>query len=914
MIVRELITRLGFSTDKREADKYDSMLNRLRAAADKAASKAAADETKRLSQLARAETQTARMRGAQAKAIQDAEAREARIESVRARNRNAQERFTNSQVRADRQQARMQEQHLQRLSAAKQREMEASQRRRATLQHQQERADASALKAVQARTNAQRRADQAFRAASARNAQSATLASARVGSVNARLASAQLTSAQRLANLRARHATAQTASAQRLANAQARHVTTQQAAQSRLQAQAGRDSMQRITAQRRLDQTIANGNHRREMDARRLSAFEARQAAMRRAEILRENNLRRQGRRDAQQSRIGGFVGGALGVGIGSLGIANAAGRVDEMVAVNTRLDSVFNPEESTSRNARLQDIALQTGVNKSVLGDMAYKTMRAKDSIGMKDLDQERILNIVQALGVDAATSGSSTEATNSALIQLFQGIESDRLGGQELNSVREQLPTVARTLMENLGFTDMGQLRKKAAEKGPGKGLTGKMVLEAFEKAYPDSAAKIKNIPTTFGRTMNQLSEMWNFFLLDMEKGAHLTKRFNEVMLGLAQTMMDGVNKIVVAMGGWGRASSALIAIIAGTVIPLIVKLGFTLLTWLGPLALLALPLALLFDSILEFARRYPEEWAAGMAKMKEAMGNLVDSIMYALGARLKPFANASESKPLGAIALENKGNGVVGYNGKEYKTSDAALQQAILADNPEWAKKFAETGGRIRISEGGQFKNELQTLKGGEAAMGTDWGSMLKEIAEKIQKLADWFQGDGKNKTDEVITQLKRIGDFMGTMLGLLGQQQKFVEENPNGAKAWGALAKLGDNPFNPLGVPTAVGEIGSAGMGAFQDWLRNMQGDTPRNNARYNQIAYEGGYPGRAGGPTIDKVEVNVRVEQAADEPFIKTVGDSAGRAIDNAVRGSRSNTQGIFPMGSTSMEDTARSTN
>jgi tape measure domain-containing protein len=875
MIVRELITRLGFKTDQREADKYERLLNKLRAGADKAATKAASDETKRLQQLARAEAATARMRGAQAKAIQEAQKREAQLEAQRQAARQRQERFDRSQERFKATAARSEQRHLQQLNSARIRNDDMARRRAQQTQQMNDRNDQRSLRAIQVRLNAQRRADQMHRASAMRISQAAVSASTR------------------LAQLQSRHAAQQIAQGARLHGVQMRNAATQRQAQQRLQ------------------DTILNGQHRQQMNAARMAAFDARQAALRRAEILRENNLRAAGRRRSSVGRrgegggLGGAFGGALGVGVGALGVADAAGRIDSMTAVNTRMDMVFDPAQATSRNARLQQVALNTGVNKSVLGDIAYKTMRAKDSIGMGDLTQERVLNIAEAVGTDAAMSGSSPEATNAALIQLFQGIESDRLGGQELNSVREQLPTVARTLMKQLGFTNMGQLRAKAAEKGVGKGLTGKMVLGALEASYPEVAEKQKHIPMTFARSLNKASEMWNFFLLDIEKGAHLTKQFDTVLIGLVGTLFDGIKRIVVSLGGWQRAANVLIAIVGGALIPLMIKLGASFLAWMGPLALLALPLSLLFDSLLEFARKYPEEWKAGTDKMKEALGNLVDSILYAMGARLKPFQN-SNAQPLGAVSLTNKGNGVVAYNGKEYKTDDAALGQAILADHPEWAEKFKESGGRIRVSTGGKFTNELQTLKGGEAAMGLDWGSIIGKVAENIQKLADWFQGEGKTKADDALKQLTRIGDLLSDFLRLINGGGSV--SSPNGANFADALRRLGsDNSLSTgLGLGPFISAMTSSGLGAIQDGLHRMTGEDKNNLYLANQSTSANGATGTWGSTSIDKVEVNVHMPQKpTEESFIKNIGNNTRKALNSATGGGQSAPLGMFPIENTS---------
>lgn len=836
MIVRELITRLGFTTDSREANKYDALLKKLRDSADKAAKKAAADTATIIGKLARAEAAVARTRGAQAKAIQEAQQREARLETIRERNRQRQEKHDQSLQRMARTAHNSDIARAQSLAAARKRFDDAQLRRDAAMSAFHAATQARALRAIQVRTNAQRRADQVLQAGQAR-------------AHNAQIRSTQV---QAAADARMRH------------------------------------------AQHSAQQRYALGQSRQ-------AAFDARQAAMRRREIIQEqqaqqrlNNLRRQAHSGNGGGRFGELAATAASAGgIGYL-VGDAAQRVDEMSRYSTRLNSQFDKTTSTSRDAELQRIAMLAGVDATTVGEVAYKTMRSASSIGIKGMTQGRALDVTEAVGLGSALSGSSSEATNAALIQLFQGIESNRLGGEELRSVMEQTPELARAIMKQGGYKDMGAFRA-ASKNGD---ITGKVVVESLEKALPELRARAGEIPITFNRTFAQLSTRLNYFLLDAQNAANITGKFNEAITGLADSLEKKLRSLVASMGGWEVATEKLVAIIAGTAIPIIVRLGMTILSYLGPVALLAGPLILIFSSMMEFARMYPKQWENALGRLKSAFEYFIESVLYAFGQRLKPFGQTSRNA-VAKIPLEDKGNGIVGYKGKEYRADDAALMNAVSADYPQYADQIKKGGARLRVAYGKDAKNnsEIQKLPGGETS-GSSWEAIMLGTANVLKDMGTWFQGDGKTYLMQTATEMRRAANAIWALAQKLG-----VTEGADGvgsAAKPSALQQIGSGTMQILSGDVVNGykTYGSGVMDGLTNWMK------PSDPTPMVIPTPDGGYSRR--GAQIDKVEVNVQVQQAAGEQFIKNVGDMTKSAIQNATGGRSSNgTVGVMPMENTS---------
>lgn len=810
MIVRELITRLGFTTDQRGADQYDRRLRKLREDAEKSAQKLSATEAQRIARMARAETSVARLRGAQFKALQETERRELGLEQQRQRGRERAEAHQRRMERLKRQDDRAQHRHLNALAAARQREADAQRRR-----------------------------------------------------------------TQALANMQELHA-----------NRQLRQLQVRNHAENRLQ-------MQRETAARR-----------HAMNTSRQAAFDQRQAHMRRAELLREENIRLRNLQIQRQTAAigrnaratgGGFMAAGIGAGVSGYGLAALAGRVDEMTGYNTRLNTYFGTADAASRDRELFSLAQLGGMSVASAGNIAYKTQRSASALGIEGMNRDRALGVTEAIALGSALSGSSSEAVNAALIQLFQGIESNRFSGEELRSVMEQTPELARAIATGAGYANLGDFRN-AAHAGE---LTGKVVIEALEKQLPELRARAGEIPITFSRTAQQMSNTINMLLLDMQKGADVTGKFNRAFMSLVNSMDRKIREIVANMGGWEVATEKLVSVIAAVAIPVIIRLAMTIATYMGPLALLAAPLAFVFSSLLEFARKYPNEWQEGIAKIRNALSNLIDSILYVLGMRLKPY-NSANATELGRINLTNKGNGIVEYEGKEYRNDSAELSQAILANNPGMADQIRREGGRMRIMQGDKLLAEVQTLPGGDTAAST-WVSAMEVLSTGINDLATWFT-DTKPTFVRIADNLGRVADLLGRIPGLADVGGRVGSAGKIGSGVLdvlsGEVTQGGKKMVSGAYELSPVAAVLGAASELKDEMTYNARRRTSSENLRYT------GANGNQMNVRIENIDVHVK-EAGTRESFIQAVNSAGKEAISQAL-----GRQGpfVYPI-----EDTSRAT-
>lgn len=121
--------------------------------------------------------------------------------------------------------------------------------------------------------------------------------------------------------------------------------------------------------------------------------------------------------------------------------------------------------------------------------------------------LSEEQLFTITEAINKSFVVSGSSATEASSAILQLSQGMASGVLRGEELNSVLENSPRLARAIADGLGVT-IGQLREMGAEGE----LTAAKVSQALLSTAHEIEAEFEGMPVTISRVWQGLSNDLN------------------------------------------------------------------------------------------------------------------------------------------------------------------------------------------------------------------------------------------------------------------------------------------------------------------------------------------------------------------------------------------------------------------
>lgn len=171
----------------------------------------------------------------------------------------------------------------------------------------------------------------------------------------------------------------------------------------------------------------------------------------------------------------------------------------DAMTSLNARL-ALVTASYADFQRAQRQVIAVaqetRTGLGQTA--DLFTSLSRSTEALGAT---QDDVLKVTRTINQAIVVSGTSAEAAAGALVQLGQAFSSGVLRGDELASVIEGAPRLARAIADGLGIT-VGQLRQLGAE---GK-LTAEKVFSAIQKGGAAINSEFERMPLTVGQAMTQ------------------------------------------------------------------------------------------------------------------------------------------------------------------------------------------------------------------------------------------------------------------------------------------------------------------------------------------------------------------------------------------------------------------------
>jgi tape measure domain-containing protein len=151
------------------------------------------------------------------------------------------------------------------------------------------------------------------------------------------------------------------------------------------------------------------------------------------------------------------------------------------------------------STQSKLFSLAKETRTSFGGTIEIFTRMARATESL---NISQERLFRITETVNKATIVSGANAREAEQGLIQLAQGIASNRLSGDEFRSISEQLPEITRIIADSLNVT-RGELRLLASE---GK-LTAEVVIAALEGAADVIDAKFAKTRITIGQAFENL-----------------------------------------------------------------------------------------------------------------------------------------------------------------------------------------------------------------------------------------------------------------------------------------------------------------------------------------------------------------------------------------------------------------------
>ncbi|HAV5339707.1 TPA: phage tail tape measure protein [Acinetobacter baumannii] len=253
---------------------------------------------------------------------------------------------------------------------------------------------------------------------------------------------------------------------------------------------------------------------------------------------------------------LAGYMAGLVTVGA-------AISKMDAYTGLQNRLKLVTNNQAEL--NKATEDTFRIAQKTYSAWDSVLQVYQRFSDNAKTLNLTMDDTARLTETVSKAVAISGASAEAADAALVQFGQALASGTLRGEELNSVMEQTPALAKAIAQGMGIT-VGELRSVAAE---GK-ITSQEIVKALKNVQNDVDALFAKTDITIGQSLTLLNNEITKFVGEAGQGSGAA----QALSGSIQVLAENLESIsyVAILGGTALLTKA----IATQVSALNTKLG--------------------------------------------------------------------------------------------------------------------------------------------------------------------------------------------------------------------------------------------------------------------------------------------------------------------------------------------------
>lgn len=233
-------------------------------------------------------------------------------------------------------------------------------------------------------------------------------------------------------------------------------------------------------------------------------------------------------------------LGGAIsGLAVGALA-TQAIELADRYTLLEGRLKLVVSSSEDLSKvQKELFRQSQETGTSYESNIDLFTRLSRSTKNL---KISQEDVLKVTDTLNKSIVVSGASSIEASNALIQLSQGLASNRLGGEELRSVMEQIPRVSQMIADGLRV-DIGKFREMSKQ--------GLLTTEVVTKALLAQADVIQDefdrMPMTINRSWTMITNSVGMAIDQFNKSTETTSSLAMAMAWLSETIDKNIDGMV-------------------------------------------------------------------------------------------------------------------------------------------------------------------------------------------------------------------------------------------------------------------------------------------------------------------------------------------------------------------------------
>lgn len=236
-----------------------------------------------------------------------------------------------------------------------------------------------------------------------------------------------------------------------------------------------------------------------------------------------------------------------FGATFAAIGASKLVGLTDQYNLLSNRLQLVTKDSKELARvQQSLFNIAQDTRQSLFSTTELFVRLAQNSEAVGGSTAQILRFTETLQKLVI---ISGASATESKAAIIQLAQGMASGQLRGEELRSVMEQLPAVAKKLAEQLTGGNIGAFRDMA---------------HAGQVSANDVLTAILNVSAETDRSFNSMSmtvgQAWQQLKNEFIRG---TAAMNNAV-GINSGLAEGISLIAENLGNLAKALGVVVVVI--------------------------------------------------------------------------------------------------------------------------------------------------------------------------------------------------------------------------------------------------------------------------------------------------------------------------------------------------------------
>lgn len=352
----------------------------------------------------------------------------------------------------------------------------------------------------------------------------------------------------------------------------------------------------------------------------RMEAQRAREAAR----AQNENAAAQNKTADATQA-LTGRIKSLVGAYVGLQTVQKLVETSDQMTQIDARLQLMTGSAEAA---ADAQDKIYQAAQrSRGAYMDMANLVSQLGTLAPDAFTDTDELIAFAEQLQKQMAISGASGQSAQAAMVQLTQALASGTLRGDELNSVLEQTPMIAKTIADYMGVTT-GQMREMASEGA----ITADVVKNAMLSAAAETDAAYEQMPLTW-------SQVWTM-------GSNMALQAMQPVLDLISLAANNTERLIPIVTGLAAA----VTVYAGA------QTAANAATWLGVAANRALITTMLANPFLWVAVAVGVAVGA-LALWVQSVGGVQVAWLTAVDVVLSGVDNLRIGIYTGMYAIQNK-----------------------------------------------------------------------------------------------------------------------------------------------------------------------------------------------------------------------------------------------------------------